>query len=190
MKKAVIVHCWGGNPEYCWYPQTKKELEALNFEVQVPEMPDTEHPKQSAWVPKLKEVVGKTDENLYLIGHSIGCATIMRYLESLVEGEKIGGVVFVAGFAESLEIEEISNFFETPIDLEKVKTKAKHFTTIHSDDDPFVPLKHGDIFKEKLGAELIVKRGMKHFSGPFDDQESCLSLPDVAQTIQKMAAQN
>lgn len=26
--KVIIVHCWGGNPDHCWYPQTKRELEA------------------------------------------------------------------------------------------------------------------------------------------------------------------
>ncbi|OHA63893.1 MAG: hypothetical protein A2940_00990 [Candidatus Wildermuthbacteria bacterium RIFCSPLOWO2_01_FULL_48_29] len=70
MKRAIIVHCWGGNPEYCWYPQTKKELEEQGFEVMVPAMPDTEHPKQSAWVPVLREVVGTPTEETYLIGHS------------------------------------------------------------------------------------------------------------------------
>ena len=34
-----------------------------------------------------------------------------------------------------------------------------------SDDDPYVPLEHGDIFKEKLGAKLVVEHHMKHFSG-------------------------
>ena len=28
MKRAIIVHCWDGYPEYCWYPYVKKELES------------------------------------------------------------------------------------------------------------------------------------------------------------------
>lgn len=39
MKKAVIIHCWGGNPIHCWYPKTKKELENRGYKVTVPEMP-------------------------------------------------------------------------------------------------------------------------------------------------------
>ena len=186
MKRVIIVHCWGGDPEYCWYPQTKKELEKLGFEVMVPAMPDTENPDMKTWVPKLREVIGELSENVYLVGHSIGCATIMRYLESLDENQKVAGVVFVAGFTDDLGMEEIHNFFTTPIDLEKIKTRANHFVAIHSDNDPFVPVKHGDIFKEKLGAELNVKHNMGHFSGPINDEESCLSLPEVAQAIQKM----
>lgn len=47
MKKVVIVHCWDSYPEYCWYPQTKKELEEKDFEVVMPAMPETNLPKLS-----------------------------------------------------------------------------------------------------------------------------------------------
>jgi len=45
MKRAIIIHCWAGHPEYCWYLQTKKDLEELGFDVQVSTMPDTEEPR-------------------------------------------------------------------------------------------------------------------------------------------------
>lgn len=151
MKRVVIVHCWDGDPEYCWYPQTKKELEEKGFEVVVPEMPETGTPKLSLWLPKLQQVVPDPDEDLYLVGHSAGVITIMRYLEKLEDDQKVGGVVFVAGFTEDLGFEELKNFFVQPIDFEKIKSKAKNFVAIYSDNDPYVPLKFGDIFKEKIG---------------------------------------
>lgn len=189
MKRAIIVHCWDGYPEYCWYPQTKKELEAKGFEVTVPAMPETDMPKLSLWLPMLTEVVGTPDEELYLIGHSAGCITIMRYLEGLTDTQNVGGVVFVAGFTDNLGFDELTNFFETPINFDKIQTKTKHFVAIASDNDPFVPLKHIDIFKEKLGAEVIIKHNMKHFSGEVDDEESCTSLPEVIQAILKMESE-
>ena len=73
------------------------------------------------------------------------------------------------------------------LEVEKRKQKANKFVAIHSDDDPYVPLKHGDIFKEKLGAELIVKHGMKHFSGPVDKEDSCTELPDVVESVLKIS---
>lgn len=183
MKRAVIVHCWGGHSNYCWYPQTKKELEEKGFEVLVPEMPDTENPKLSLWLPRLQEVAPNPDENLFLIGHSAGAITIMRFLEQLGENQKIGGVIFVAGFTNDLGFPELKNFFEEPINFEKIKSKTKHFTAIHSDNDPYVAVKFGDVFKEKLDAKVIVKHKMKHFSGEIDDEESCISLPDVAREV-------
>ena len=187
MKRAILVHCWEGYPEYCWYPWAKKELEARGFEVEVPAFPDTENPKMNAWVPKLKEIVGEPNEELILIGHSIGCAAIMRYLESLDAAQKVGGVVLVAGFNENVGYDEIQNFFETPIDLAKIKTKSKNgFFAIHSDNDPHVDLKYADIFKEKLGAQIIVKPGAAHFSGAIEGEQSCTQLPEVIESVEKL----
>ena len=186
MKRAIIVHCWDGYPNYCWYPQTKKELEEKGFLVEVPQMPETNLPKLSLWLPKLKKVIGTPDESLILVGHSAGVITILRFLEGLKEGEKVGGVVMVAGFSDDLGYEELKNFFETPIDFEKVRKHCHNFVAIASDNDPYVPLKYGDIFKEKLGAKLIIKHQMGHFSGPVDDTESIISLPEVSEEILKM----
>lgn len=162
----------------------KKELEGKGFQVEVPAFPETDLPKMNQWVPKLQEVVGEPDEELFLVGHSLGCATIMRYLENLKEDEKVGGVFFVAGFNENVGFDEIGNFFETPIDLEKIKTKSKNgFVAIHSDDDPYVDLKYADIFREKLNAEIIIKHNAKHFSGAIEGEDSCLELPDVVRSV-------
>lgn len=190
MKRVVIVHCWDGYPNYCWYPQTKKELEAKGFEVAVPVMPETDLPRLSLWLPKLKEVIGDPNEDLYLVGHSAGVITILRFLEQLKDDQKVGGVVMVAGFTDNLGYEELKNFFESPIDFEKIKSKSKHFVAIHSDNDPYVPLKHGDMFKERLRAKLIVKHNMGHFSGPVDDTKSVTSLPEVSETILEIENEN
>ena len=187
MKRVSIVHCWEAYPEYCWYPYVKKELEAEGFDVQVPAFPETDKPKLDKWLPVLKKAIGTPDENLFLVGHSVGCITILRYLESLDEGQRIGGAVLVAGFTDNLGFDELKNFFTTGIDFKKIKQKANHFVAIHSDDDPFVPLKHGDIFKERLDAELIIKHNFKHFSGPVDAEESCTILPEVVESVEKMS---
>jgi len=187
MKRAIIVHCWEGYPEYCWYPYVKNELAVRGFKVKVPAMPNTDNPKLSEWLPALKNAIGQPDEELYLIGHSLGCAAIMRYLESLSDGKKIGGVVFVAGFDKNVGYDEIQSFFKTPIDLAKVKAGVKHgFVAIHSDDDPYVDLKYAEVFKSKLGAEIIIKHNAKHFSGAIEDEEACLELPELTKGIEKL----
>ena len=192
MKRVVIVHCWSGFPEYCWYPNTKKELEDKGFEVKVPEMPDTHLPKLSSWLPKLSQIAGVPNEDLFLVGHSLGCITILRYLEKLKDGEKVGGVVFVAGFTDDLSStdpieDELSNFFETPILWDKIRISANKFAAIYSDNDPYVSLKYSNIFKEKLNAEIIIKNNMGHFSGELGNPESTTLLSVVAEEILNMA---
>jgi len=183
MEKVFIIHCWEGYPNYCWYPKTKKELEAKGYAVIVPEMPDTDSPKLSGWLSKIAEIIDRPDKNTYLIGHSLGCITILRYLESLRSDEKIGGVVLVAGFTDSLGFEEIKTFFEALIDFKKIKKHCSNFVAIHSDNDPYVDLKYSGIFKKKLGAKVIIKHNAKHFSGEIEGEKSCTELPDVIDSI-------
>ena len=97
MKRIFMIHGWDGSTENHWFPWLKKELEKIGFKVIVPKMPDTSSPKINTWVPFLEKSVGIIDNDTFFIGHSIGCQTIMRYLEKLDNKQKIGGIVFVAG---------------------------------------------------------------------------------------------
>ena len=153
----------------------KTELERKGgFEVFNPAMPETNTPIFERWLSHLVKVVGEPQETDVFVGHSLGCITILRLLEGLKEGEKVGGVIFVAGFADNLGYQEIDSFFAAPINFKKIKSHCEKFVAIHSDNDPHVPLKHGDIFKEKLGAKLIKMHKMKHFIG--DDGIAELSV--------------
>jgi len=180
MKKAYIIHCWEGYPEYCWYPWAKKQLENKEFKVFIPQMPNTKHPKFNEWLKTAQDLI-EPDENTWLIGHSLGCITIMRYLESI--DTKIAGAVLVAGFTDDLGFKEISSFFKTPIDFKKIKNNCDNITAIHSGNDPYVDLKYADILEHNLNAKVIVKHNMGHFSGPIEDEKSCTQLPEVLENI-------
>ena len=183
-KRAVIVHCWGGYPNYAWYPWVQEQLEAQGYEVTVPEMPDTDEPALDEWLPYLQEIIGKPDEELVLVGHSIGCVAIMRYLEALPKEQKVGKVVFVAGFTDQLGFKELENFFKTPLNFEKIKPKSERgFAAIQSDDDPYVPMQYGERLEEELDATLIVMHAVGHMSGDIDDKASCTKLPEVVSTV-------
>jgi hypothetical protein len=169
MKRVFIIHGWGGFGGEGWHAWLKIELEKKGFQVFAPDMPDTENPKIEAWVPYLAKLVGKCDQETFFVGHSIGCQTILRYLESLPEGEKAGGTIFVAGWfnLKGLSGEEkkiVLPWLKLPIDLEKIKSKTKKFFAIFSDNDSFVPLEDEKLFKENLGAETLVLKNKGHFT--------------------------
>ncbi|MFH0949150.1 MAG: alpha/beta hydrolase [Candidatus Aenigmatarchaeota archaeon] len=182
-KKAFLIHGWEGHPEHGWWPWLKNKLEKEGFSVFVPAMPDTNHPKMDAWVNHLTKIVETPNKDCYFVGHSLGCITILRYLETLKLNENIGGAVLVAGFSDDLEFKELDSFFTKSIDWKKIKAHCKKIVAIHSDNDPYVPLKHGDIFKEKLGVELIVQHNMKHFSG----DDGIIELPVALESVLKIS---
>src|SRR3989338_6493172 len=90
-KRAFIIHGWDGYPDEGWFPWLKAELEKNGFQVHVPAMPESAEPKIETWVSHLSKAVGDVDENTYFVGHSIGCQTILRFLESLPADKKVGG---------------------------------------------------------------------------------------------------
>ena len=157
----------------------EKRIRRERFSVLVSHMPDTKRPVFEPWLSKLKETANQADENTFLVGHSLGCITMLRFLEGLGDGEKGGGAVLVAGFTDNLGYKEIDSFFWKPIGWDNIKQHCKRFVVIHSDNDPYVPLKHGHIFEEKLGARLIVKKGQKHFSGSEGKKELPVALESV-----------
>src|SRR3990167_8432746 len=162
MKRAFIIHGWGGNPEEGWFPWAKKELEKKGFEVYVPTMPDAYGKKQPQIEPRInaiKESVGVPDENTYFIGHSIGCQSIDRYLETLPPETKIGGVVYVAGWLTLKGLD----------DYEK--------------NDPFVDVGNAEFFREKLGSETIVLES----GGHLNDESNTKKLPEVIRAIEKLS---
>lgn len=187
MKRAFLVHGWEGYPEEGWRPWLKQELENKGFSVTVPSMPDTATPTLEKWLPYLTQLVGKPDSNCYFVGHSLGCITILRYLESLKENQQVGGAIFVAGFSHNLSYPgykgELDSFFKTPLDWEKIKAHCKNFVAIHSNNDPYVPVEYMEVFKEKLNAKTVLLHDMKHFSG----DDGIMTLPSTLSAVLEMA---
>ena len=141
MKRVVIVHRWSGGAYEDWRPWLKSKLEKMGYKVFLPDMPDADEPIIEKWVNKLADVVSTPDLDTYFIGHSIGCQTILRYLETI--DSKVGGALFVAGWfnlenLEDGEVVEIAKpWIEIPINIEKIKSVLPKSTLMISKDDPY-----------------------------------------------------
>lgn len=184
-KRVFIIHGWDGHPDDGWFPWLKRELERRGFQVYVPLMPNSAEPRIKAWVSRLSKVVGDADENTFFVGHSIGCQTILRYLENLPADKKVGGAIFVAGWftlmnLETEEEKEIAkSWLEIPIDCKKVKQRTKNFLAIFSDNDNVVPSDNKKFFKQRLGAKITIEHGKGHFSG----SDGVKKLPRVLEAV-------
>jgi hypothetical protein len=195
-KRVFIIHGWESHPKDAWLPWLKKELERQDIKVSVPAMPSPRDPKIKTWVAKIKKEVGEPDENTYFVGHSIGCQAILRYLEKL-GSKRAGGAVLVAGWfhlrPEAIpddESKEIAKpWVKTSIDFEKVRKAADNFTAILSDNDPYIALEEQNIFKEKLGAKIIVEKNKGHFSRRDSAKELSSALNSLLEIMKAGAAQ-
>ena len=189
MKKVYIIHCWGGNPKDGWYPWICNHLQKKEIEVKCLEMPNTNTPKIEEWIEKLEQEIDCLDEDTFFIGHSIGCQTIMRYLQRK-KITKIGGILFVAPWLElslkAVESEKDYNiahpWLEKPLFLEKIKKFTTNITCIFSDDDYFVPLSQKRIFESKLSADCIVV----HEKGHISEEDGVFELKEILLATFKM----
>ena len=189
MKKVYIVHGWGGSPKEPHIALIKEEAERHGFTAYALSMPDTNFPTIPAWVGKLRESVETPDQDTYFIAHSIGGQAVMRYLETLPEDTKIGGVIFLAGWfvltnLEGPEEEEVCKpWVETPINFASLRTKTKNYTAILSDNDTWVPLEvTKEKFEKSLGATVLVEHGKGHFT----EDDGIIEVPTVIGELQKM----
>ena len=171
MNKIYLVHCWEGTKDDGWYPWIDKKISNENNKVIRFNMPNTENPKIEEWIPELNNQVENIDENTYFIGHSIGCQTILRYLET-TDVDKIGGILFVAPWLdllpEAIADEESYNtaqpWLNTSINFDKIKNVTDNITCVFSDDDYFVSIDQKDKFRKLLNAKTIVVSGKGHIS--------------------------
>ncbi|MFA5130026.1 MAG: alpha/beta hydrolase [Patescibacteria group bacterium] len=190
-KRVFIIHGWDGYPEEGIFPWLKKELQDRGLAVFNPSMPEPLHPKIHEWVSFLAQQIGVPDKDTILFGHSIGAQTILRYLESLNENERVGGAVFLAGWThltnEAYETDEdaviAKPWLETPLNWSKIKSRSNTFIGIFSDNDPVVPLSDAKIFESELGAKIIIEHGKEHFSGSTGIKE----LPSALQAVLEIA---
>lgn len=183
--RAIIVHGYGASPENHWFGWLAEQLAASGVPTQIVRLPDSDTPAVDAWVETIGEAVGVPDDGTILVGHSLGCISLLRYLISLDDGWSARSLVLVAGFARSLgALRELDPFVEglrpgVPLDLTPVISVVPRRTVVRSDDDWVVPPAASDHLAELLQAQLVVVPGGGHFL----DAEGWTTLPQVIEQL-------
>ncbi len=171
MKKVYIVHGFMASAESNWNLLLRDALSPLGCEVHLLAMPKPNFPRQKKWLEKLRESIGTPDENTILIGHSLGAVATLRYLESLVETQKIEHAIVVSGayrkvfdysIGTIMDFIVTANFFIRETDFEEIKKHANKFTVIYGSDDPVVPPIQGSEIARSLGVVPHVIVGGGH----------------------------
>ncbi len=168
MKKVYIIHGWGLDSNMPWIKWLEKELSQRGIQVQSFDMPNTDEPKIEEWVGYLRENVSKVDEHTYFVGHSIGCQTIMRFLEKEPKHLKVGGCIFVAPWINLIglgneELKIAHPWLNKKINFERILDHTGNIICIFSSNDHFISEKEWKKFEEGLNARIIIKKGKGHF---------------------------
>lgn len=187
MKKVFIIHGYGGMPNKGWRPWLMRELAKINIWACALQMPMVDNPKKNDWVEKIKYEIalgGGPENDIYLVGHSLGVCAILHYLQ----GNnicKIKGAVLVSGPIYILSKEKyrpIDNFMDSDFDYKKIKENCEKFVVIHGDNDQAVPYSHGIELANNLSCELMTVKKGDHLS--YGNKLN--KLPQVLNAIKKM----
>jgi uncharacterized protein len=191
--RVIIVHGWGFTPEDNWYPWLKGKLVERGFDVLVPEMSETLVPHISVWVNNLVDAVENSSEDTILIGHSIGCQTIVRYLAET--NRKFSKVILIAGWFQldkkviddeigkygAIVGEVVNEWENTPIDFEKARNNCTDISVLLSINEPYGCVEENrKVFEEKLGAQVTVLENRGHFTA----DDGVTEIPEVLEFFQ------
>ncbi len=180
-----MVHGFNGSPNGGWRPWLMTELAKKDIYACALPMPAPDKPEKGEWVKTIKEAVGVPNEEIFLVGHSLGVPAILRYLETLNENQKICGVVLVSGpvhLLTEVKHREIDNFIDKPFNFEYIKKVCKKFVVIHGNDDKKVPFDHAVELSKNLECDLISIPNGGHLNGSAGWYE----LPQLLESLEKM----
>ncbi|MDR3558063.1 MAG: alpha/beta fold hydrolase, partial [Candidatus Pacebacteria bacterium] len=149
--KVLLIHGFEGNPDSCFSPWLKTELQKLGYEVHAPSLPNSDHPNFEEMMAVLEKEIAGFGENDMVIGHSMGGHLALK----IAEGRKLGKIILIApaigGFGipykEWKEREPESDYDSLESVLEghkpdflKIDTREK--IALFGIDDPYVPIFH------------------------------------------------
>jgi hypothetical protein len=162
--RIILVHGYKSSSQGQFLPWLKDELRRKGHEVVALDFPNPEAPELEEWFKLLSEEVCPLTEDDILIGHSLGGAMLLRFLDNAEARTLPKGVITVAA-PWFINHEQLRSFFPMDFDYEVIMWKAKLFTVIHSKDDKIVPFDHAEKYQKMLHATLLETHGDGHFQG-------------------------
>ena len=172
MKQVIIIHGCpydaekAMNPETRtydkhWMPWTREKLIEKGIKTETPLMP-------SPWAPnyeKFKEEFEKCEitEDTILVGHSCGCAFLVRWLGETKQ--KVAKLILVAPWKISQESKNglDIDFYEYMID-KTIKDRVGKIIMFTSDNEEDDGKKSLEIYRKALGGEIIELKGHGHYT--------------------------
>src|SRR4051812_15651866 len=127
--KVFLIHGFEGTPNGGWRPWLMAKLGLLDIFACSLAMPTPATPQKEEWLSEIKHAVGTPNDKTILVGHSLGVSAILQYLQTLPEGQTIGGAVLVSGpfrngTGAEAPLEE--SFFHPEWNFTKIKNACKH----------------------------------------------------------------
>lgn len=179
-RRVVVLHGYQASPGAHWFGWLADDLRADGVEVTVPALPDPQHPDLDAWVAIARAAIGTPDPGTVVVGHSLGCVTVLHALAATSESWRLGGLVLASGFdVPQVAVPEVDAFTSSAPPLVRIAAATTHRHVVGSDDDAVVDPAHTRALADRLGATFDLVPGGGHLLG----REGFTTLPVVRDRV-------
>lgn len=170
--RIVVAHGYLADPTRHWFPWLVDRYGSDT--VSMIGLPEPERPDLETWVHAASAAIGEAGEETVLVGHSLGCVTLLHALNRRAEPWRLGGLVLVAGFVDPLpNLPSLDPFTEEPLDLHRIRDRIAVRHVLRSDDDDVVDPPLTERLAALLDAPVTVVPGAGHFV----DRQGVRELP-------------
>lgn len=188
-KNCIIIHGCPSNAEKAinpetrtydkhWIPWTKEQLTERGIKTETPLMPEPWAPEYEKFKKELEKY--EVGEDTILIGHSCGCAFLVRWLGDTKR--KIKKLILVAPWKfYSGEDKFRVAFYGYPAD-ETIKERVGEIIMFTADDEEEDGKKSLQIFHDALGGKIIELKGRGHY---VMDDMGTVEFPELLEVILK-----
>jgi len=170
-KNCIIIHGCPSDKEKAmspekrtydkhWIPWIKNELITRKITTQTPLMPEPWNPHYDKFKQEFEKY--EVNENTILIGHSCGCAFLVRWLGETKQ--KISKLILVAPWKIPDKNDEWrKEFYLYPID-QSIKNRVNKITMFTSNDEYEEGKKSLKMYHQVLDGQIIELKGMGHYT--------------------------
>ena len=129
-KQLTIFHGTGSNSKSYWHPYIRVNLEKEDYDVIIPNLPNTDTPKLDETLEFVDKNVSIQDDSIF-IWHSSWCPLILSLLEKL--NVNVKRVILVAWFCDTLN----SKMLQSKYNWDVIKSKCQEFIFINATNYPW-----------------------------------------------------
>lgn len=143
-----------------WIPWTKNQLNVLGVNTETPLMPNPWTPNYEAFKAEFDKY--PVSEDSVLVGHSCGCAFLVRWLGD--SKQKIKKLILVAPWKIPDENDDARKaFYEYPVDP-SIKNRVEKIVIFTADDEEEDGKKSVRLFHDALGGDVIELERHGHYT--------------------------